>query len=682
MAIEKHINSRLALKIDTFEAWQNSTLPLLKGELAIATVAATAGTGLTEPVCMIKVGEDGVKTFKDIEWNFYAKASDVLACCKSEASLKAFVNNVIAEAGIASSEAMEALAGRVTTAENDIKTLKGDENTAGSVAKAIKDAIDALDLTNELAKKVDKEDGKSLVADTEIARLAGVTNYDDTQVKADIAKKADAESMTTELGKKVDKVEGYSLVSDTEIARLAAMKDGANKVEASETNGNIKIDGVETVIYTHPEKHAIADVTGLQDALDGKQAAGDYATKTEAKGYADAKDGAIQEAKQAGLDAASALETYKGEMVTALAGKQDVIPENTYDAYGAAAQALEDAKKYADENDADTQYGIEYDSATKKIKLVSDTSKTEIDATDFIKDGMIESVALSEDGLNLVITWNTDSDKGENNVTTIPLTGLVDIYTGVDGTTVTVSVSSDDKISAEVKTGSLKDGHIASDAAIAKGKLAADVQASLGKADTALQEHQDISHLATTEALNGAKDELSAAIATAKEEAIAEASSQDAVILSESQKYSDGINTALDARLQVLEGIDHDAYVAADTELKNELQGKIDAIDNHSHENKTLLDSITDEKVAAWDGALEAAKIDASNKDVVVLSEAQKYADGLASNYATAEQGAKADTALQTITTTENGGLKVTNNNQIDIDDAIVFILDCGDATA
>jgi hypothetical protein len=38
-------------------------------------------------------------------------------------------------------------------------------------------------------------------------------------------------------------------------------------------------------------------------------------------------------------------------LADALAGKQDVIPENTYDAYGAAGQALTDAKAYVDEED-------------------------------------------------------------------------------------------------------------------------------------------------------------------------------------------------------------------------------------------------------------------------------------------------------------------------------------------
>lgn len=51
------------------------------------------------------------------------------------------------------------------------------------------------------------------------------------------------------LANKVNVEEGKSLVSDTEIARLANMKDGANKVEASEQNGYIKIDGTETKVY-------------------------------------------------------------------------------------------------------------------------------------------------------------------------------------------------------------------------------------------------------------------------------------------------------------------------------------------------------------------------------------------------------------------------------------------------
>lgn len=346
----------------------------------------------------------------------------------------------------------------------------------------------------------------------------------------------------TELAKKVDKAEGKSLVADTEIARLAAMSDGANKVEASETNGNIKIDGVETVVYTHPEKHAIADVDGLQDALDGKQAAGDYATKTEAQGYADAKDDAIAEAKKAGEDAQGAIDAYIESNDAALAGVKATAEAAAVATEVEAALALkadksvvdamytneqidnlvQGAKDYADTNDADTKYGIVYDSDNKKIKLVEGGAEVEIDATEFIKDGMIETVALSDDGLNLVITWNTDAGKSE---TTIPLTGLVDVYTGVSSDRIVVSVSSDDKISADLVAGS-----------ISKNYLDEGVQASLAKADSALQKHQDISHLATEADL-----------------------------------------TLAENRISTLEAIDHDAYVAADAALKTKLQGEIDA---------------------------------------------------------------------------------------------------------
>ena len=80
---EKIIKTRISHKIDTLENWKASTIGLKKGELAIATVAATEGSGLTEPVVMIKIGEDGVKTFKDLPWNFYAKASDVYSWAKA-----------------------------------------------------------------------------------------------------------------------------------------------------------------------------------------------------------------------------------------------------------------------------------------------------------------------------------------------------------------------------------------------------------------------------------------------------------------------------------------------------------------------------------------------------------------------------------------------------------------------
>lgn len=79
---EKTLKTRITHKIDTFENWSKSTLPLKKGEIAIATVAAGEGNELAEPVVMIKIGDDGVKTFKDLPWNFHSKAADVYSWAK------------------------------------------------------------------------------------------------------------------------------------------------------------------------------------------------------------------------------------------------------------------------------------------------------------------------------------------------------------------------------------------------------------------------------------------------------------------------------------------------------------------------------------------------------------------------------------------------------------------------
>lgn len=311
MATEKIFNTRILMKVDTLEAWNNSTLPLKKGELAFATVAATAGNGLTEPVVMVKIGEDGVKTFKDLPWNFYAKASDVIAAAKSEDTLRTFINGVIADAGIASNDAMEALAKRVTTAEGEIDTLQSEMDAVEKKAADNAAAIETIEgrfgadtVAAEIATAIaNLKLGETYAAKVHTHTKSEITDFAHTHTKAEITdfahnhEMSEVNGLVAELAKKVDKEVNKSLIADSEIERLAGMSTGANKVEASVNNGSIKIDGVETVVYTHPDKHAIADVNGLQGALDGKQ---------------------------------------------------DVIPANTYDAHGAAAQALTDAKAYTD----------------------------------------------------------------------------------------------------------------------------------------------------------------------------------------------------------------------------------------------------------------------------------------------------------------------------------------------
>jgi hypothetical protein len=118
-------------------------------------------------------------------------------------------------------------------------------DTIEELGAAISSNQDAVDLLNKaITDKVDKEDGKSLVSDTEIERLASVDNYDDTDIKKELDKKLDKERMTQtidsnsgddeipsadavylSLQQKIDKEDGKSLISTTEIERLSKVEN-------------------------------------------------------------------------------------------------------------------------------------------------------------------------------------------------------------------------------------------------------------------------------------------------------------------------------------------------------------------------------------------------------------------------------------------------------------------------
>ena len=122
------------------------------GEIAIAstTVDVKVDNGTAkQPALLMKVG-DGTNLFKDLPW-LSAKAADVLSVCKNEQELKTFINTVIADAGIATDEALTTLAGRVTTAENAIDALEALVGTE-AVSKQIADAIADLNLDTKYEK--------------------------------------------------------------------------------------------------------------------------------------------------------------------------------------------------------------------------------------------------------------------------------------------------------------------------------------------------------------------------------------------------------------------------------------------------------------------------------------------------------------------------------------------------
>lgn len=159
----------------------------------------------------------------------------------------------------------------------------------------------------------------------------------------------------------------------------------------------------------------------------------------------------------------------------------------------------------------------------------------------------------------------------------------------------------------------------AAEAALAKkaeqSALTAEITARTD-ADTALDARLD----AVEGKLGDGEGSVSNQIATAKQEAI-DAAATDATTkadkaLDDAKTYADGLNTAMDARVDALEGSAHthankellDTYDQTNENIKDAVAKK------HSHANADVIDGITAEDVAAWDAA---------------ESNAKTYADGL-----------------------------------------------------
>lgn len=335
MAIEnaKTLNVRIRNKYDSYENWVASSLVLEAGEIAIAytTVDVNVDNGAAKhKALLMKVG-DGEHTFKDLPW-MSARAADVLSVCKNADDLTEFVNNVIADAGIASDEAMQELAGRVTTAEGKVTTLEG---------------------------KMTAADGKITTAEAAIEALQGLVG-DEGTVAEQINAKIAALNLATTYEAKGEAAKVQTALDTYKTANDAAVQKNATDIAGEISRAKAAEEANANAITAIKDGTTIDSFADVESALAGKQATGDYATKTEAQGYADAKDAAIQAAHKAGTDAGTAAATAQAGVnaLNALVGDTEVSVQidnkiaelklgETYDAKGAAAAAETAAKEHA-----------------------------------------------------------------------------------------------------------------------------------------------------------------------------------------------------------------------------------------------------------------------------------------------------------------------------------------------
>ena len=356
MAVEKTLNARLKLKIDSYENWIANDPILLDGEVAFTTISVKQeGTANYVPSVLMKVGQNG-KKYSELDF-VYAKTADVISACKSEATLTTFINNVIASSGIATDEALSVLAGRMSTAESDIDAL---ETLVGSVAVStqITAEIQKLDkadtaVAGQYVSAVSETDGiitvtrKSLPDYTDVYAakshthaIADVTglqtelNKVTTLIGTDAGKSArtianeelaaqlipenakasldtlqeiatwiqnhpdDASAMNTRIGNLETKV-GATSVSAQITAAIEALKIGDYAKAADLTAAVARITTLETKSHTHTNKALLDTYTqteaNLADAVAKKHT---HANATELAKFADGDKAKLDTAVQ------------------------------------------------------------------------------------------------------------------------------------------------------------------------------------------------------------------------------------------------------------------------------------------------------------------------------------------------------------------------------------------------
>ena len=228
---------------------------------------------------------EGVKTEVPTDVSGY-EAGDVIIVGEKE---YVFNSTAFVEFGDVSAEGE-----RIAALETTVGKAAEGENPATGLIKDIADNAAAITAEEARAKAAEVANA---TAASEAKAAADAAQGNVNAIAADYLKGADKTALEDSIGDVSDRVTAIENKS---------ISDGANKVEKSDTNGNIKIDGAETVVYTHPAEHAISEVTGLQPALNAKAAQTSLDT-TNANVAANAS-------------AISVLESGKADKATTLAG--------------------------------------------------------------------------------------------------------------------------------------------------------------------------------------------------------------------------------------------------------------------------------------------------------------------------------------------------------------------------
>ena len=652
----KLIKTRIQLKYDSYAAWTDESkaglganLILGKGEIGLCAVESTS-VATTAPTVLFKVG-DGVHTFKELKWAS-ALAADVHAWAKQaelpveRADAEGVIEgNVISSirfedgkvkyttATVATSEGLAQLTERVTNIENGYAT---DDDLAQAV-----EAINGTIATLATKAELQEVDGKF------------ANYYTKTEADAEFATPAE---VIEAVNKAIDDVANVDSITN-----ITTLVEYANANAGTIGSLIAEVYGDSAITETSRIDTAIADSTkAKEDAATAVSTANGAATvageaKTAAEGAVEVANSAKEIAETAQDSAKSYAEAAEGSANTA-SGHADTASAKAGEAATSAANAL--ASENAAAGSAATA-----ESMAQAASASAGTASTKAD----------EAAQSAVDAGNA--------------------------KTAAESAKEAAVIARDAAGNAKIAAEAARDGAAASEAnAKASETNAANSEsAAAGSAATADEKATAAAGSASAAALSESNAAGSAILAGEKAEAAAQ-SATDAGVAKEAAETAKGAaetaqglaEDARDAAIAAKEAAE--ASNTSATAIATEAKTTADEAKTIAENAKTIVDENV-AKIAAINnaetGILAQAKKDSADKAVVALSEAQKYADGLAVNYATAAQGAKADTAIQTISTPvgtngEPNGLKVVQTGTdvaISFDETVIFVFDCGSAT-
>lgn len=212
----KILAQRTKTEIDAVESKSLVGIKVNGTALAIADkmVDILIGTGATNGTLSVNGTDVAVKGLAALAYKAQVSESDL------DAALTAVLAAKAAKADV------DTLIG--TDTGKSVRTIANEELAAQLIPEGAQESLDTL---TEIAQWIQDHPDDAAAMNTAIAKLNGIV--------AGIGGEDD----------------DYATVMAAIEGKISA---GATKVEASEINGNIKIDGEETTVYTHPTTTAVA----------------------------------------------------------------------------------------------------------------------------------------------------------------------------------------------------------------------------------------------------------------------------------------------------------------------------------------------------------------------------------------------------------------------------------------